>query len=275
MGNLFWHKVEITYCLKERMYTSLQKRWLVDAVLFTGFLSCFFLDLTGVGLHQWLGLAAGAVAAYHLLSHWSWVSAVSRRFIGKTSAQARLYLLIDALLLAGFSGMIVTGLVISTWLDLSLAAYATWRAVHIVASVETLLVLVLKIGLHGRWILAVGKQLFGRQAAHRGMSGAHAAGDRRAFIKLMAGIGAASLLAISQPFQNANANADADELASASETVAEEASTSTTTRSTGSSASSTSGCVLQCGRRCSYPGHCRRYVDQNSNGRCDLGECQR
>lgn len=27
-----------------------------------------------------------------------------------------------------------------------------------------------------------------------------------------------------------------------------------------------------CNRDCSYPGHCRRYTDQNNNGRCDLGE---
>ena len=32
-------------------------------------------------------------------------------------------------------------------------------------------------------------------------------------------------------------------------------------------------CTIRCGRRCSYPGHCRRYTDSNGNGRCDLGEC--
>lgn len=31
------------------MNVTLQKRWLVDAALFAGFLACFFLDLTGVG----------------------------------------------------------------------------------------------------------------------------------------------------------------------------------------------------------------------------------
>jgi hypothetical protein len=30
---------------------------------------------------------------------------------------------------------------------------------------------------------------------------------------------------------------------------------------------------VRCDRRCSYPGHCRKYTDSNGNGRCDLGEC--
>ena len=28
-----------------------------------------------------------------------------------------------------------------------------------------------------------------------------------------------------------------------------------------------------CNRGCSFPGGCQRYVDADSNGRCDLGEC--
>jgi hypothetical protein len=126
------------------MKDTLQKRWLVDAALLIGFLICFFLDLTGLALHQWLGIAAGALAAYHLLSHTNWVKAVTRRFFGKTSAQARLYYLIDALLLTGFAGMIGTGLVISTWLNLSLASYAAWHTVHFLSAILTLLVTVLK-----------------------------------------------------------------------------------------------------------------------------------
>ena len=32
-------------------------------------------------------------------------------------------------------------------------------------------------------------------------------------------------------------------------------------------------CQVRCPRGCSFPGHCRRYTDQNGNGYCDLGEC--
>ena len=36
---------------------------------------------------------------------------------------------------------------------------------------------------------------------------------------------------------------------------------------------STNTCQVLCNRRCSFPGHCRRYTDANGNNRCDLGEC--
>jgi hypothetical protein len=32
-------------------------------------------------------------------------------------------------------------------------------------------------------------------------------------------------------------------------------------------------CSVRCRRGCSFPGHCRRYIDSNGNGKCDLGEC--
>ena len=61
------------------MKTNKQKHnWLIDAALFTGFLLSFWLELTGVAVHQWLGIAIGAVAGYHLLKHWAWVKSVTR-----------------------------------------------------------------------------------------------------------------------------------------------------------------------------------------------------
>ena len=39
-----------------------QKRnWIIDAMLFGGFLVALWLDLTGVAVHQWLGIAVGAL----------------------------------------------------------------------------------------------------------------------------------------------------------------------------------------------------------------------
>jgi hypothetical protein len=246
------------------MNPTLQKRWLFDAALFTAFLTCFFLDLTGIALHQWLGLAAGAAAAYHLLAHTSWVKTVTARFFGKTSTQARYYFLIDAVLLAGFAGMVTTGLVISTWLDLSLASYATWRAVHILASVATLLVLTLKIGLHSRWISMVGRRIFyGPDTAQPASGQANPLkANRRSALKLMGVVGTASLIAVSSSLKG---------LSSQSSSTVQASNVSTSTVSLANSAEI---CPLRCGRRCSYPGRCRRYTDSNKNGRSDLGECQ-
>jgi len=32
-------------------------------------------------------------------------------------------------------------------------------------------------------------------------------------------------------------------------------------------------CVVRCPRGCAFPGQCRRYIDENGNDLCDLGEC--
>ena len=69
--------------------------WITDAILMVGFLVAFFLDLTGLALHQWLGAALGLLAGYHFLSHWDWVKSVAGRFLGQTSRQARRYFLLD------------------------------------------------------------------------------------------------------------------------------------------------------------------------------------
>lgn len=265
------------------MKDTLKKRWLIDATLLVGFLVCFFLDLTGLVLHQWLGIAAGALAAYHLLSHGQWVSAVTRRFFGKTSPQARLYYLIDALLLAGFATMIGTGLVISSWLNLTLANYAAWRTVHILASMVTLLVTVLKIGLHQGWILSVGKRVFTPaqqanlplpQTQLRQPARPQPMLGRRAFLELMGGVGIASLFALSSTVQSLAAT-------SSTETTTTSSSTETTgSASTGSataSTASTTSCTVRCTRGasggCPFPGRCGRYQDSTGNGKCDLGEC--
>ncbi len=50
--------------------------WWIDSALFGAFLLTFFLDLTGLTLHQWLGVVAGALALYQLARHWTWTWAV-------------------------------------------------------------------------------------------------------------------------------------------------------------------------------------------------------
>jgi hypothetical protein len=93
----------------------LTHNWLLDAVLFTVFLVAFFLDLTGVILHQYLGILCGILILIHFLWHFRWVSTVARSFFTITSKRTLLYFLLDALILIGVLVIIINGLVISTW----------------------------------------------------------------------------------------------------------------------------------------------------------------
>ena len=202
------------------MHTSQKSRWIVDAVLFTGFLAAFFLDLTGLPMHQWLGLAVAAVAAYHLFTHESWVNAVTSRFFGQLAARSRLYYLIDAALLIGFTAITATGLVISSWLNLQLASYDAWRFVHIAASIATLFVSVLKLALHWRWIVLVTKNIFAGQSAltTRPSAGAALLG-RREFVRMMGVVGLGSTIALASSIQGLQPDGVKESTASAASTT--------------------------------------------------------
>ena len=249
-----------------------QKRnWIIDAVLFGGFLVALWLDLTGLALHQWLGIAVGALAGYHLVAHWTWVEAVTSRLFGRANRQSRQFYAVDAGLAVGFATIAVTGLVISTWFDLGLASYAIWRNVHVLASVVTLALVVAKIGLHWRWIVSTARRrIFPPPAPLRKTEPEQpvpvaAQIGRRDFVRLMAGVGAVALLAGVNVLDGSD---DDQSVASASQV------SGGTQALTATSTTSTSGaCTIRCGKRCSYPGHCRKYTDSNNNGRCDLGEC--
>jgi hypothetical protein len=132
---------------------------IVDLLLFSAFLGAFFLDLTGIEQHEWIGVGIGLLAFYHLITHWSWLRVVTKRFFRKTSAQARLYHLLDGAILAGFLLIGFTGLSISTWLNLSLDSYDVWVNVHILASIVTLAFPAMKIGLHWRWIVSTTRKI--------------------------------------------------------------------------------------------------------------------
>jgi hypothetical protein len=248
--------------------------WIIDAVLFTSFIVLFLMDLTGVELHQWIGLVGGAIAFYHLLEHADWVEAVSRRLFGKTSGRARLYYLVDAGLLLGFGTIFISGLGISTWLTSIFGSSPDWVSFHINASIFTLALLLFKLAIHWRWIVSTARKMF--PAPQPGSPSRLAPqpapavirNDRRDFLKLMGILGAAAAVALINVSSPSAATG-------AGQTNTATNSQSTTSNSTTSPAAVSASCTSRCpkGRSCSYPGQCHSYRDSNGNGRCDLGEC--
>jgi hypothetical protein len=186
---------------KERMNTNQKSKLLVDIALLVSLLAAYFLDLTGLSLHQWIGVAVGVVAAYHLLTHWNWVKAVSQRLFKRATSKVRLYYAIDAALLVSGLVVIGTGFVISTWLNLSLTHYDAWLTIHIASSIVVLGITVLKIGLHSRWVQEALQNAFGRPATQlRTPAVDRPAGarpvSRRAFLGAMGAVGIASAFAV-------------------------------------------------------------------------------
>ena len=262
------------------MNTKQKANWWIDLALFAGFITTFFLDITGVEAHQWISIFSAALGAYHLFIHRDWVVAVSKRLFAKTSSRSRLYYALDLLLLLGFVLIGVTGLVISAWLNLPLSNLTTWLNFHITISITTLVILFLKLSFHWRWIVLTTRKIWAepmRTPTHNAKLQpakiSSSSMGRREFLKVMGVVGAASVVAL------ANASKGlAETVTTTDATSTEEVDTQTTSNAVipsnqSSLSSSNSSCTVSCRKSCSYPGHCHRYVDTNNNSRCDLGEC--
>lgn len=256
--------------------------WWLDVLLFSAFIFTFFMDISGLALHQWLGIAVFVISMVHLILHWDWIMAIGRRFFTKTTPKARIYALLDAALLAGLGLIVLSGLVISTWLNLSLDNASAWLALHIIISISTLLVLAVKLALHWRWLVRMLRSFQSRQPVTAVKNPVMIAAqipaarmNRRDFVKISAVVGAASLLAMVSATKGlaALAQPSSDSLAGTLNTQESSSSKVRPGDRSYSLSDSDSSCRVQCNRRCSYPGHCRRYVDSNQNKRCDLGEC--
>lgn len=187
------------------MGKKIKKHWWVDLILFAGFITTFFLDFTGLSLHQLIGIFSIAIAAYHLFIHRDWIKRVKNRFFDNISTKSRIYFIVDYTLLLGFGLIGLTGLFISSWFNLPLANYTNWRDVHVAFSIATLALLVLKLGLHLRWIVSVSRKIFSKPAfkpvharASQLANSRFKQVGRREFIATMSIIGAASLLAITK-----------------------------------------------------------------------------
>jgi hypothetical protein len=284
--------------------------WLIDIALITGFLLSFFLDVTGLPLHQWLGVGVSALVLLHLYLHWDWVIAVVKRIFGKTSWRARLYLILDAVIMLGAVVILETGLAISTWLNLDFYNFSTWVDLHIYSSLITLGLVVTKVGLHWRWIMTTAGKIFARKPGIRLQQPLRPFPvpvavpvltrnvDRRQFLVLMGVVGTASVVAASNVLTRVKAVQSAAPAASStpstnlaqaeSELVQAQGVSSTEAEGLASQPSATATqapqvaynnpvqsttCQVRCPKGCSYPGQCRRYIDTNQNRKCDMGEC--
>ncbi|MGB7540006.1 MAG: twin-arginine translocation signal domain-containing protein [Anaerolineales bacterium] len=267
--------------------------WWTDLILFGLFWISFFPDLTGLALHEWLGVGAIALAAWHLIAHWKWVETVSLRFFSRTSGQARIYYIADLGVMLGFLMILITGLLISTWLDLPLYDFAAWSHIHRMVSVFTLGMVVLKLILHWRWVASATRRyafdpVFA-QSVPTGSARPVSPVSRRDFLKVSGILGTAAVITIhgllDDPLdaQAQSVKPDARNTDPVLPTAAASASTlpsggepsavAPTLAATSPTDEPAVACVVLCRNGCSYPGRCRRYVDRNGNNLCDNGEC--
>ncbi|MFN8575087.1 MAG: DUF4405 domain-containing protein [Gemmatimonadaceae bacterium] len=129
----------------------------VDIALLGVILLLYSPRLTGLPVHEWLGVALGLPVVVHLLWSWSWIRTATTQFIARRDARARANYIANWILFVLIVVEVASGIAIS---EVALPAFGvstindrTWRALHN----QTLNATLLLLGIHAamNWRLLV------------------------------------------------------------------------------------------------------------------------
>ncbi|MDR1014914.1 MAG: DUF4405 domain-containing protein [Coriobacteriales bacterium] len=109
--------------------------------------------VTGLALHEWLGLGVVVVFVVHCAAHYEGISNTVRRHADRASAAN---LVLDAVTLVVFMVVTVSGLMVSRHilplLGLVAPGYFFWNPVHSISAKVLLALLLVHVVVHWRWI---------------------------------------------------------------------------------------------------------------------------
>lgn len=131
-----------------RPWSVSQLRFAIDVALFGLILLLLSPRLTGLPVHEWLGLALGIPVLVHLLLSWSWIARATLSVPVRTGWRHRINYVLNGLLFALVILEITSGIVISVValpsLGISTVEDGAWRLLHN----RFLNILVLLVGIH-------------------------------------------------------------------------------------------------------------------------------
>ncbi len=111
----------------------------------------------GISFHEWAGLVIALFFILHKILNWGWIKKVTVGFFTRCTGRARFNYILDILLLAGLTLIVLSGIAIAktidfSWLDLS-GSPRFWRVMHTSSSLITLALFGIHLGLHWKWVL--------------------------------------------------------------------------------------------------------------------------
>ena len=141
-----------------------------DAVLLVAYTLAYSYGFTGIGIHEWLGIALGAALLLHLTLHWDWVIRTTRKLVSPRGPDKLIYLVNLALLVA-MTFCVASGILISRVALPSLGIYPLtgpfWTELHFKTADVTLFLVPVHVALRWRWIARVGRRLLTRRPVRR------------------------------------------------------------------------------------------------------------
>ncbi|MCA9935528.1 MAG: DUF4405 domain-containing protein [Anaerolineales bacterium] len=154
---------EVEIMVERKKKTSPVKiNYLIDFIIFVAFLAAMDPHMTGIAIHEWLSIAFGAAIITHLLLHWRWLAATTRRIFSKVARQARVNYILNTLFFIDMTLVIFTGIMISEealpLLGIRLEPGFIWRTLHSLSSDAALFLLGLHVALHWKWIVSTTKR---------------------------------------------------------------------------------------------------------------------
>ena len=144
-----------------------KKSLIIDAVALLVYLVAANPPITGIAVHEWLGLGAFVVFLVHCIANADWVARAARSF-ASASWGTRGNLVLDALILVAFmvvtvSGVLVSGAVLPA-LGLYADGYYFWDPLHSIAAKALLALLLVHIVVHWKWFASFIKK--GKDSGH-------------------------------------------------------------------------------------------------------------
>jgi hypothetical protein len=118
--------------------------------------------VSGITVHEWLGVLLVVPLAVHLVLNWNWTMTAIDRFLGKIRPTMRSNLVIDSglffsMVAVGFSGvLLIPGFAAALGVPVS----PMWHVVHFVSANLTLGFFIAHVALHARWMLRTLRRAF-------------------------------------------------------------------------------------------------------------------
>jgi cytochrome b561 len=146
------------------------RRLLLDIVVDSSLMVAFTVDsntsLTGIAIHEWLGLAFGLAFMVHLALHWDWVLKTMRRLFSNVPKKERLKWFVDLLLYFMMGAAVVSGWYISRHaapaIGVARVQEKFFRGLHGVAANISVILVGIHLGLNWRWMRATWIRVVGR-----------------------------------------------------------------------------------------------------------------
>ncbi len=130
----------------------------VDAMLLVAIVLLAAVHLTGLRVHEWLGIAFVLLVLVHLLYSWRWITTHTQRIFSGGSRRARINYLLNVTLFVIAMIVVISGLVISQAalpnLGIATIDDGTWRALHNKLQTWALVAVGVHIAMNWTWIRA-------------------------------------------------------------------------------------------------------------------------